>query len=109
MGPKSRTMSLPAVAVLRAVGDGRRYGFDIMDATGLPSGTVYPILSRFVETGLLRSQWERDTIAHRDKRPPRKYYTLTSAGRDELATVLAHVRAVAGPAAGPVLHPETPR
>ena len=94
MGSKPRTLSVPAVAVLRAVADGRPYGFDIMDATNLPSGTVYPILSRFLKAGVLRSRWEHATAARRDKRPPRKYYELTPAGQIELQTALAQIRAL---------------
>lgn len=96
MRPRSRTMSVPAVAVLRAVADGRQYGFDIMDSTRLPSGTVYPILSRFVDSGLLKCAWEPAALAHRDKRPPRKYYTMTSLGQRELATALTRLEALTG-------------
>lgn len=105
----SRTMSVPAVAVLRAVASGRQYGFDIMDATNLPSGTVYPILSRFVDAGLLKCEWERATIAHRDKRPPRKYYALTTTGRDELAAALDRLREVSGRLGSEPLQPEATR
>ena len=91
-----KRMSLPAVAVLKAVADGCRYGFDIMDATRLPSGTVYPVLGRFDEAGLLRSQWERGAIAHREKRPPRRYYEITAAGARALASAIEYYRTVGG-------------
>ena len=94
--PAGKRMSLAAVAVLKAVADGCRYGFDIMDATRLPSGTVYPILGRFEEAGLLRSQWERQAIAHREKRPPRRYYEVTPSGSRALASVIEYYRTVGG-------------
>src|SRR5262245_55348101 len=42
----SRTPSYGATAILHAVASGRRFGFDIMEATGLTSGTVYPTLDK---------------------------------------------------------------
>ena len=35
-----------------------RYGYDLMKASGLPSGTLYPLLSRLQEQGLVSSAWE---------------------------------------------------
>ena len=49
-------LTLPTAMVLMAVSRNYRYGFDISDATGLPSGTVYPVLRRLEEAGLLRSR-----------------------------------------------------
>jgi len=71
--------------VLRAIGDGYRYGFDIMDATGLASGTVYPALRRIERAGLLRSRWEAATAALDSGRPRRRLYELTAEGRRSLA------------------------
>ena len=39
---KPAPLAFGPVAILHAVADGNRFGFDIMDATGLTSGTVYP-------------------------------------------------------------------
>lgn len=66
--------------VLMAVSRNYRYGFDISDATGLPSGTVYPVLRRLEEAGLLRSRWEEVETAREEQRPPRRYYTVTGSG-----------------------------
>ena len=41
-----RYISFTMAVILRALDNGYQYGFDIMDATGLPSGTVYPALRR---------------------------------------------------------------
>lgn len=57
----------------------RRYGYDLMKAARLPSGTLYPMLARLQDQGLATSEWEpqRDDA---DGRPPRKYYQLTGEG-----------------------------
>ena len=81
---KRRSLSMTAMAVLRAIAAEYRYGFDIMDVTGLPSGTIYPALSRLERDGLLQFSWEAVDIAHEEKRPPRKYYEVTKAGREAL-------------------------
>jgi DNA-binding PadR family transcriptional regulator len=66
--------------VLYAISRGVHHGFDIIDATGLPSGTVYPILRRLEEGGLLSSAWESVHIARSEQRPPRRYYQVTGPG-----------------------------
>jgi DNA-binding PadR family transcriptional regulator len=78
--------------VLRSVADGRRYGFDIMDSTGLPSGTVYPALRRLEDSGLIRSQGEKEREALEEGRPARKYYKLTRAGETSLAEAAERFR-----------------
>jgi PadR family transcriptional regulator len=77
-----------AVAVLHAVASGHAFGFDIIDATGLTSGTVYPTLDRLEELGLLRSQWEEPDAAQREGRPPRRNFAVTAAGARALAVAL---------------------
>ena len=39
-----RRLSITAVSVLQAIASGYQYGFDVIDQTGLPSGTVYPVV-----------------------------------------------------------------
>ena len=56
-------------------------------ATGLPSGTVYPILRRLDAEGCVRSKWEKEGVARREQRPPRRYYELTGAGKRLLRPV----------------------
>jgi DNA-binding PadR family transcriptional regulator len=73
-------VTYPTALVLQALVHGYHYGFDVMDATNLPSGTVYPILRRLDREGLVRSRWESDAVAHREQRPPRRYYEPTGAG-----------------------------
>jgi PadR family transcriptional regulator PadR len=67
--------------VLRAVAGGYRYGFDVMEACDLPSGTVYPALRRLEKAGVLKSRWEDEKAAHADGRPRRRTYQLTDEGR----------------------------
>lgn len=89
-----RQLSITAVSVLQAIAHGHGYGFDIIDCTGLPSGTVYPALSRLERDGYLRSAWEDEAAAHADGRPARRYYRVTAPGVRALAAALAHYRAL---------------
>lgn len=94
---RKRTPSPSTVAVLRALADGVTYGFDIMDATGLASGTVYPILARLERRRLVEAKWEDPSLPQERGRPARKYYRLTAAGREVLGEATAYYRALAGP------------
>jgi PadR family transcriptional regulator PadR len=85
-------LSHSAAAILQALANGYQYGFDIMDITGLPSGTVYPALRRLEETGFIDSKWEKPGIAQREQRPPRKYYDLTPDGKEALAEAVKRYR-----------------
>lgn len=89
-----RPLSYAAVAVLHAVASGVRYGFDIMDRTELPSGTVYPALSRLERDGFVKSHWEDLETAHGDRRPPRRYYRITAQGERALTAALDRFRAL---------------
>ena len=80
--------------VLEALAAGRHHGWDIMDATDLPSGTVYPILRRIEEEGLVRARWERESEARREQRPTRRYYELVPAGVARLGEARARFRAM---------------
>ena len=89
-----KPLSVTALAVLGAVSRSIRYGFDIMDATGLPSGTVYPALGRLERDGFVRSKWEAHAVAQREKRPPRRYYEITASGSRALAESAEHYRTI---------------
>ncbi|HSW30137.1 MAG TPA: PadR family transcriptional regulator [Longimicrobiales bacterium] len=81
--------------VLRAVAQGHRHGFDVMEACDLPSGTAYPALRRLERAGLLRARWENAAAAHAEGRPRRRTYELTAQGRTALPDAeekLAQVR-----------------
>lgn len=82
-------ITYPTALVLHALASGFTYGFDVIDATGLPSGTVYPLLRRLERMGCVESRWESETKAAREGRPARKYYRITGAGRELLARATA--------------------
>ena len=81
-------LTYPTAAVLLAIRSGHRYGFDVMDATGLPDGTVYPILRRLERRGVLEGVWEDEDKARAESRPPRRYYRLTPLGEESMEEVL---------------------
>ena len=88
------SLSYTGLFVLQAVAQGHRFGFDIMDVTHLPSGSVYPALRRLETLGLVRSDWESDE-SRDNTRPRRRYYELTTSGREQLVEAESRYRAVA--------------
>ena len=74
-----RALGVSTIAILKALSSAK-YGLDIMTITGLPSGTVYPTLSRMETRGYVRGVWEPTGTAEREGRPRRRYYELTPAG-----------------------------
>jgi len=90
-------LTYSSVAVLQAVARGYRYGFDIMDATGLPSGTVYPALRRLKQLGYVSASWEDSAVAEAAKRPRRRYYEIGAAGNKALADALQRFRGLSEP------------
>ncbi len=66
--------------VLRALAaqSGRwRYGYDLTKETSLRAGTLYPLLMRLADQGILESRWEASPLPGR---PARHAYRLTSLG-----------------------------
>jgi PadR family transcriptional regulator PadR len=54
-----------------------RHGYDLMKETGLLSGTLYPLLMRMTDQGLVEAEWrEPEQLG----RPARHVYRLTAAG-----------------------------
>jgi PadR family transcriptional regulator PadR len=86
--PSAAKLSHTAAMILRAINEGFIYGFSVMEMTGLPSGTVYPAMRRLERDDLIRSSWEKQSIADAEQRPPRKYYRLTPAGKSTLEASL---------------------
>lgn len=65
-----------------------RYGTELTAATGVRSGTIYPLLRRLAEQELLMSRLEQiDPRA--EGRPPRRYYRLTPAGEQYAREILS--------------------
>lgn len=87
-----RRLSITACSVLQALVDGAHYGFDVIDRTGLPSGTVYPALSRLERDGHVSSSWEAEAMAHAEGRPARRYYKVTAPGVRVLREATEHYR-----------------
>jgi PadR family transcriptional regulator, regulatory protein PadR len=91
-------MTIPTQRVLASLlGADELYGADIGREAGLPSGTVHPILARLEGLDWATSRWE-DVDPRAEGRPPRRYYRLTTEGRDQALTALAKVRRPAGTA-----------
>jgi PadR family transcriptional regulator, regulatory protein PadR len=79
---KEPKISATGAAVLRAFLDkypGQLTGSETMDALGIASGTLYPILARFEAAKWLTSKWEKGDPAALG-RPRRRYYQLTALG-----------------------------
>lgn len=75
-----------------------RYGLDLMRATDMPSGTLYPILARLRDAGWVSAEWEQpDPDA---SRPARRYYRLTPEGvevaRERVAALTRKLGAAPG-------------
>ncbi len=79
---KPSRQALAVLACLADAGSGWSYGLEVADRTGLKSGSLYPILIRLAERGLLESQWIEPAGPGR---PPRHAYRLLPAGRAALA------------------------
>ncbi|MEH3040198.1 MAG: PadR family transcriptional regulator [Sphingomonas paucimobilis] len=70
------------IALLRLLSDRPqqwRHGYDLMKQAGLLSGTLYPLLMRMGDQGLVEAQWQAPT---QPGRPPRHAYRLTAKGRE---------------------------
>jgi DNA-binding PadR family transcriptional regulator len=81
-------LSHSAALILRTIDCGYFYGFDIMDVTGLPSGTVYPALRRLERDGLITAKWEDEATAVAEQRPARRYYRMTRAGKQSMVRLV---------------------
>ena len=67
--------------ILSILKDGEAYTSDILDTLKgakmlVVEGTIYPLLTRLKNAGLLAYRWEESTSG-----PPRKYYELTETGK----------------------------
>jgi PadR family transcriptional regulator PadR len=92
-------VTLPMAKVLRAFLDdpsAARYGFDLMQATGLPSGTLYPILARLERAGWIRGRSEAIDPAVAG-RPARRFYELSDEGLRAATRELAALAAALVP------------
>ncbi|WP_051367401.1 PadR family transcriptional regulator [Hamadaea tsunoensis] len=85
---RNRPPSPQTVNVLRALAADParwRYGYDLVTEVGLKSGSLYPILVRLADRGLLDTSWEPGV----GSRPRRHLYRLSEAGREFVAALTA--------------------
>ena len=87
--------TLSVLATLCARPQGWHHGYDIAREAGLKSGTLYPILMRLADRGLLEACWEEGQPAGR---PRRHLYRLTSDGLARGTAALAEAPATVGTA-----------
>ncbi|GAA4442071.1 PadR family transcriptional regulator [Phytohabitans houttuyneae] len=86
---RSRRPSAQTVAVLLALAEepsAWRYGYELCQQVGLKAGSMYPILIRLADRGLLDTTWETSPPPGR---PPRHLYRLTGPGLDLAAELAA--------------------
>ena len=103
---RTRRPSAQTAAVLLALADDPtswRYGYELCQQVGLKAGSMYPILMRLADRGLLETTWETDVPSGR---PPRHLYRLTGTGL-EVASAVA--RPNADPSAPETLRRTSPR
>jgi DNA-binding PadR family transcriptional regulator len=96
---RRKKLSAPTLAVLQALMQRPqtwRYGYELSKELGLQSGTLYPLLMRLTDSGLLESQWQKPA---RDGVPARHAYRLTRSG---VAAAHAALAAQSGAGAVPV-------
>ena len=77
---RNRQPSQQMYTLLKALSAQRqqwRHGYDLMKETGLSSGTLYPLLMRMTDQGLVEAEWREP---ERPGRPARHAYRLTAAG-----------------------------
>ena len=89
---RNRPLSAQAISVLRALATDPsrwRYGYDLVTEVHLKSGSLYPILVRLADRGLLEAAWEPGP----EGRPPRHMYRLSGAGREYVAALPRAARA----------------
>ena len=97
---RNRAPSRQTRGVLAALLDRRtewRHGYELAKLAGLSSGTLYPLLIRLHERGLLEARWME---SDRPGRPARHGYRLSAAGL-AYARLLAQEDARLAPALGP--------
>ena len=86
---------LVELAILGLLKGHERYGSQIVDdlaahpALAVTAGTVYPLLARLSAAGVVATTWQESPVG-----PPRKYYTLTAAGRQRLRSMASAFAAI---------------
>lgn len=107
---RERRPSAQTVAVLQALAEEPhrwRYGYDLCTQLGVQAGSMYPILMRLADRGLLETSWETERAPGR---PPRHLYRLTGTGRSYAASAVPEASATQASAAqaSPAQSPAAP-
>ena len=84
-GRRPSPQTVAVLGALAAEPTAWRYGYELGVEVGLKAGSLYPILMRLADRGLLEAAWETNPPTGR---PPRHLYRLTAHGL-QLATELA--------------------
>ena len=87
--PRRSNISKQTRTVLQALlerGQDWCYGYELMERTGIASGTLYPMLIRLSDQGNLEARW---TPSPHEGKPPRHAYRLTSSGLALARTIQA--------------------
>ncbi|RFU40240.1 PadR family transcriptional regulator [Actinomadura logoneensis] len=69
------------------------YGLELANLSGLPNGTLFPLLERLRRADWVERYWEDDETAEAEGRPRRRYFRLTSKGAERAPLALAHAMA----------------
>jgi len=102
--PSSQTISV--LAALADEPQAWRHGYELGKQVELQAGTLYPILMRLCDRGLLEATWEADPPPGR---PRRHLYRITVAGERTAAEARAAVATVTLPARGARRRQSAPR
>ena len=90
--PEFSVQTLAVLAVLSAQPSAWQHGYAIARDTGLKSGTLYPILIRLADRGLMEARWEDEQPTGR---PRRHLYRLTPEGLTRAGAALSQARSPA--------------
>lgn len=88
-----KTHTTITIASALMLAPGRQWGRSLSASTGIPSGSLHPVLARMRAAGWLSDGWEDLALARAEGRPPRRYYEVTPVGAEALGAMLASVRA----------------
>ncbi|WP_308310730.1 helix-turn-helix transcriptional regulator [Streptomyces sp. GbtcB6] len=80
------------------------YGLELSTLTGLPNGTLFPLLERLRQAGWVERYWEADELAEAEGRPRRRFFRLTDRGAERAPYALAAATA-ATPGRASTAHP----
>ena len=106
-------ITLQTLQVLRVLLAGpleEHYGLEISRESGLPTGSIYPILTRLEAAGWVTSAWENIDESRQGRRR-RRYYRLTAEGAKSAMDEVANARqllSLAAPQIG-LLRPGRPQ